>query len=309
MVGHMTVFFLVSHKGGVGKTTLALALAEYLSRAPRKRSVCILEFDFFGPCLDYLLEFKHRTKNYFNDFISSFSGPRWTPASLASCLWRPQMGKEAGRGSVTVMPARPGLSDTAPIIRFLDIDHSVNFAREMFGVMLDDLSKQGVQTVICDFHPGMHGWVGSLLGTAMLREKTRLHPVLCTGQDAPSLVGGLVAGQSLRIAVDCEIPSGANGNGNFHLVARCFDMEPPAYLRDRDHLIRELEVLSKKDPARFSGVRLKLALEQASQLADCAAIGNDPDVASRIDQTSPSLLAALEANEQVQGICKSYSGE
>lgn len=304
------LFFLVSHKGGVGKTTLALALAEYLSRAPRRRKVCILEFDFFGPCLEYLLDFKHRKDVYFNDYIDAWSNGR--PESrkpICHWLWEPNMGNGAKRGDVKVLPARPDLAATGPILRYFDIDRLVHFGDEMLTAILSSLVDAGIESVICDFHPGMHGWVSSLLASVMGRENTRARPILCTGQDPSSLVGGLLAGQTVRAAVGSKAGDRKQATGRFWLVARYLDRPMPAYLTGSHQLVRELELQSGKDNGELALCRFKLAVEQAAQLAKCAAVGTDLAIASRIGMSSGSLLAALRQNEQIQAVCSALTGD
>ena len=70
----LQIISVVSSKGGVGKTTVAMAVAMALARRPeaeraQPNKVCLIDLDLFGPTLTYCAGHLHTSHRYLNEFV------------------------------------------------------------------------------------------------------------------------------------------------------------------------------------------------------------------------------------------------
>ncbi len=87
-----------SHKGGVGKSTLALFLAcKIAEQASAKSKVCLLDFDYVGPSLGFAMGFdttsgiQRRRRLPLHSWFDQQSSPADLDASdIKNYIWRPR---------------------------------------------------------------------------------------------------------------------------------------------------------------------------------------------------------------------------
>jgi hypothetical protein len=166
------VFTLHSHKGGVGKTSLAIAIAT-LSALRGRSEVLLLDADLTGSCVSFALGEKlgHVKPGTpcLNDVLLANPDDFLDLSPYARCgkaegdtdpgAWAPYIRtRKIDEGaSFDYVPSSPHLKDIRRIVPTIAQEHTLHFYGNRLHDVLLSLVRRRYRTVIVDLPPGMSG--------------------------------------------------------------------------------------------------------------------------------------------------------
>ena len=152
----LSVITVHSHKGGVGKTTIAIAMASRLAEEGRK--VCIVDCDELGPSLHYYLPVKpglQKNVVFFSDWFCS-EGDETAQRRLIEGMVQQVAGS---KGMISFVPGSfigVDLTRLDSAQHSLRIKHGTEAVRDKLRGLIDTLLKvHGFDSVIIDTSPGL----------------------------------------------------------------------------------------------------------------------------------------------------------
>ena len=156
-----------SHKGGVGKTTVALLLAKYATGLGKK--TCVVDFDLLGAGLADLIRFERKADKYLEDFLLTSDPEGFRIKDLISGY----TDRDIQSSSVEfILNMIMGLSRKGEEEKFKDNQRDIwdMIADEphygQIGAKMEHLfsklEKEGTELVVFDCHPGL-GFVSEII--------------------------------------------------------------------------------------------------------------------------------------------------
>jgi len=160
------IYTLHSQKGGVGKTSIAIAIAG-LAAIHNDKKTLIIDADFTGTSfLDIPDMIKDDKKEYFNDFIlakpSKFE--EYTPITSVKTNAKIKESKNKfcwnvpeGDGKIFCMPGSVLVKDMKKIIPLISQEDHLRFFRHRLEDILVTATMAGFEVIIIDHSPGLLG--------------------------------------------------------------------------------------------------------------------------------------------------------
>lgn len=160
------IYTLHSQKGGVGKTSIAIAIAG-LAAFHNDKMTLIIDADFTGTSfLDIPDMIEIDEKEYFNDFIlakpSKFED--YTPITSVKTNEKIKKTKKefcwnvpAGDGKIFCMPGSALVKDMKKIIPLISQEDHLRFFRHRLEDILVTATMAGFEVIIIDHSPGLLG--------------------------------------------------------------------------------------------------------------------------------------------------------
>ncbi|MEA1992011.1 MAG: AAA family ATPase [Thermodesulfobacteriota bacterium] len=160
------IYTLHSQKGGVGKTSIALAIAGFAAFHNDKMTL-IIDADFTGTSfLDIPDMIKVDKKEYFNDFIlakpSEFE--KYTPITSGKTNEKIKETRKKfcwnvpdGDGKIFYMPGSALVKDMKKIIPLISQEDHLRFFRHRLEDILVTATMAGFEVIIIDHSPGLLG--------------------------------------------------------------------------------------------------------------------------------------------------------
>jgi len=160
------IYTLHSQKGGVGKTSIAIAIAG-LAAIHNDKMTLIIDADFTGTSFldipDMIVDDK---KEYFNDFIlakpSEFE--RYTPITSGKSKEKIEETRKKfcwnvpdGAGKIFCMPGSVLVKDMKKIIPLISQEDHLRFFRHRLEDILVTATMAGFEVIIIDHSPGLLG--------------------------------------------------------------------------------------------------------------------------------------------------------
>ena len=193
----MKVISIHSHKGGAGKTTLALMTARRLAENGRK--VCLVDLDFLGAGVDPAITMQ-RPKHYLEELLLASAGSKQSP-KIKDLLGRHNVGPGAkpialilntGHQSPAT-PADEGQDRPASlhtgVVRLLGLEEQTGIVERRMGSLLGGLKDLGFDYVILDCHPTLEEISETVLRVQMARPPENAAIVLVSTADRAHVHG------------------------------------------------------------------------------------------------------------------------
>ncbi len=145
-----------SHKGGVGKTTVALLIAKHAATSGQK--VCVVDFDFIGSGMADLFALKKVPDSYLEEYFLCANPHGFNLQQLLGNYTDEDMGQQEFS---VILNLRKGPLDkkdakTLDYMMGLVADEPHYRAIQMeTTILLDKLKEHGVELTIVDCHPGL----------------------------------------------------------------------------------------------------------------------------------------------------------
>jgi len=156
----MKVVSIHSHKGGAGKTAVALLIAGALVR--RGRRVCVIDLDFMGAGIDPAIKLS-KPKRYLEEALMAAPGSRDEPrpadlVALHGIEGSPQpIACILNTGRATSGTRKTKYSDLHKrILNMLELEDNTGFIENGLTRLLDKLAE-GYEYVLLDCHPSLTG--------------------------------------------------------------------------------------------------------------------------------------------------------
>jgi len=169
----MKTIAIHSHKGGVGKTTVALLLAKYA--AISLRQTCFMDFDFIGSGISDLLDLKNKPRKYVEDYFQNANPHEFEIQQLLTSYT--DRGMEHHKFTV-ILNVGDGLPNQkkAKSLENLKADQLALVANEPHYkeienrtvILLEKLEKHEIDLVVVDCHPGLDMVSDTMVGLADL---------------------------------------------------------------------------------------------------------------------------------------------
>ena len=145
-----------SHKGGVGKTTVALLLVKYAALSGRK--VCVVDFDFIGSGMADLFAIVKRPDRYLEHYFISAEPNEFNLQSLLGKYTDEDMGTDAfsvmlNLGEDAHEKAHTELKDT--MTGLMANEPHYREIETKTKILLGKLRDLGTDLVVVDCHPGL----------------------------------------------------------------------------------------------------------------------------------------------------------
>ena len=160
------IYTLHSQKGGVGKTSIAIAIAG-LAAIHNDKKTLIIDADFTGTSfLDIPDMIKDDKKEYFNDLIlakpSKFE--KYTPITSDQANEKTEETKKKfcwnipeGDGKIFCMPGSTLVKDMQKIVPLISQEDHLRFFRHRLEDILVTATMAGFEVIIIDHSPGLLG--------------------------------------------------------------------------------------------------------------------------------------------------------
>lgn len=183
------IFTLHSQKGGVGKTSIAMAIAGFSAFHKNKKTL-IIDADMTGASLSDMENLKHgEAKKFFNEFvlakphdfaefapITSRNAAEKAEKSMNHFCWE----AEESEGKIYFMPGSPHPKNIQKIVPLISQEDHLGFFRQRLEDILVTATMAGFEVVIIDHSPGVFGLskssLGLVLDQAMSHFKDEKHP-------------------------------------------------------------------------------------------------------------------------------------
>ena len=178
----MKTIAIHSHKGGVGKTTIALLLAKYWAMTRKK--VCVIDFDFLGSGINNLFKIEELPDFYLEHLFLSHDSYSFDPGTLLgrytdddldskgfSLILHLDQGLPASEKESDPTQSRNDKTEDLDTAASKKRDEFIQLRNDMMGlianeshyrqiqtgtqILFDYLAKQGFEIVIVDCHPGL----------------------------------------------------------------------------------------------------------------------------------------------------------
>jgi cellulose biosynthesis protein BcsQ len=154
----MKTIAIHSHKGGVGKTTVALLLAKW---AAASRRVCLVDCDFIGTGITGLLSMRAPSR-YLEDFLLDDDPYNFPVSSLLGSYSDKDLGADGfsvvlnrAEGALTPRAAKRRLEVRQAMMGLVATEENYGEIETRTQILLDLLKRDNFDIVICDCHPGM----------------------------------------------------------------------------------------------------------------------------------------------------------
>lgn len=160
------IYTLHSQKGGVGKTSIALAIAGFAAFHNDKKAL-IIDADLTGTSLlDIPETVSDHGKKYFNDFIlanpSEFG--KHTPVTSGQAKQKAEDTEKKfcwnipkGNDKIFCMPGSPLVEDMQKIVSLISQEDHLRFFRHRLEDILVTATMAGFEVIIIDHSPGLLG--------------------------------------------------------------------------------------------------------------------------------------------------------
>ena len=152
----MKTIVVHSHKGGVGKTTVALLLAKHALLTGRRS--CVVDLDFLGSGMADLFKLEKRPTTYLEKFFLA-ADPRTVDVEPLLGAYRDQ---DLDRRELPVLLnlSEPSQRDATAKVQEDMVSQIANErryreVREGTEILLGKLAERGVELVVIDCHPGL----------------------------------------------------------------------------------------------------------------------------------------------------------
>lgn len=192
------LYTLHSQKGGVGKTSIALAVAG-LENILRNKKVVVIDADMTGASLiDIFPENENKNIKYFNDLLLAephefadytqiYSNPDQTILKEDKNVLQPFLQQEQiDNLSVDYIPASPILKDILKVVPLISQEDHLHFFRHRLEDIIATLWKY-FEVIIIDNPPGLYGIskasLDMVIDEAIRRNPTRLDRI-CFGHNS-----------------------------------------------------------------------------------------------------------------------------
>lgn len=202
--GYPRIYTIHSQKGGVGKTSIALALAG-ISGAKRKKTL-IIDGDMTGASIADVPGMECEPGSSFNKLI--LAKPK--EFLQLTALWPPPKGNEStnlelqfcrkkvGHDFVHFIPSSAGAADVETIVPLIAQEDHLHFFRHRIEDILAAAIRSGFETIILDHSPGLFGFSKTTLEMSLewsppLRADHRLQCLLNRKNKEPTLQSLLVS--------------------------------------------------------------------------------------------------------------------
>jgi cellulose biosynthesis protein BcsQ len=202
--GYPRIYTIHSQKGGVGKSSIALALAG-LSGA-RKKKTLIIDADMTGASIADVPGMECEPGSNFNKLILAkpneflqltaiWPAPKGNePTDLERQFCR----KKVGHESLFFIPSSAGAADVETIVPLISQEDHLHFFRHRIEDILAAAIRSGFETIILDHSPGLFGFSKTTLEMSLewsppLRADHRLQSLLNGKKPEPTLQSLLVS--------------------------------------------------------------------------------------------------------------------
>jgi MinD-like ATPase involved in chromosome partitioning or flagellar assembly len=155
----MKVIAFHSHKGGVGKTTLALLLAKYAAQQGSR--VAIIDFDFLGAGMSDLLNLGNKPIKYLGHFLQSADPHNFPVESLFAIYTDRDIGPKKIPLILNIGMGLPGKNEEKELKRLsqdmvdaIADDPHYGYISELTNILLEKL-RGNFEFAIIDCHPGL----------------------------------------------------------------------------------------------------------------------------------------------------------
>ena len=192
----MKTISIHSHKGGAGKTTLALMIAKRLATAGRK--VCVVDLDFLAAGI-YPAIRAEQPKACLDELLLSAPGSSRMP-QIQDLIGRHGFGPDTPPLGLVLnagerWPAAPGkddpnhLRDHQGTVRLLNLEEQTGIVQRHLARLIEELEGQGYEYVILDCHPTLEEISETVLRLQMDRPLEDAATVLVSTPDRAHLYG------------------------------------------------------------------------------------------------------------------------
>ncbi len=178
---HSQVYTIHSQKGGVGKTSVAIAIAGFAWILHRKKAL-IVDADLTGTSLADLPNWSRKAPcRYFNDLIlakpPAFARYTSIPSVSSRSKSRSQMAEfyheVPDHGGIHYMPASPVLDDVLRIVPLISQENLLHFFRDRLEDIIRTAVGDDFGVIIIDHPPGLFGLSTASLDIVLKTEKNR----------------------------------------------------------------------------------------------------------------------------------------
>ena len=176
------IYTLHSQKGGVGKTSIAIAIAG-LAALHNDKKTLIIDADFTGTSfLDITDMIKNNLKSTFNDLI--LANPTNFAAYTPITHKNPKIEKfekkfckeiSAGNSKIFCMPGSTFIEDMQKIIPLISQEDHLNFFRQRMEDILVTATMAGFEVIIIDHSPGLLGLSKASLSMVIDQALSHIH--------------------------------------------------------------------------------------------------------------------------------------
>ena len=189
----MLVVSIHSHKGGAGKTTLALLTARHL--AERRKRVCVLDLDCVGAGIYPAIQLR-QPRRYIEEALLAAAGSKQDP-TLEELLALHEFG-EGSEPIAFILNAGPRLPigrakrfETLheQVLSLLELERQAGVIETGVTRILLKLQEGGFDYAILDCHPSMVGVSEAVLKVQMARRAEESAFVLVATHDRPHVLG------------------------------------------------------------------------------------------------------------------------
>ncbi len=165
MTKKMKLVAIHSHKGGVGKTTIALNLAK--QAAKRGKKVCVVDCDFIGAGVADLIKLKRSPKSYIDTFLLAAEPHKFEIHTLIGEYTDKGIGKKQVVSIILSLfrGARVGKNQRAEskrlaaredeMLRLAADESNYREIQMKMPVLIEGLEALGYELVVVDCHPGL----------------------------------------------------------------------------------------------------------------------------------------------------------
>lgn len=148
----MKVISIHSHKGGAGKTTVALFLAKALAQKGQK--VCVIDLDFVGSGIELALDVDKEKKKTLNDYLVDKKFKNTEIDKLLS-VYQDNEVQDNFYIILNKSPQEKKSSKREDVIDYLRYEISTRWIQSRLKILFEELKNKNFHYCILDCHPGI----------------------------------------------------------------------------------------------------------------------------------------------------------